>query len=618
MVQIDFSKVEILDGFWKDRQRINREVTLPAIKESYLQTKRFEATRCAYRKWKFWTKPPHVFFDSDVAKFIEAWSYHLSKQRDEEIESFIDGLIDNIASNQRDDGYYNAHFLVARKKDVFKHRSEHELYCLGHLIEGAIAYHNATGKNKLLGVVERYADYVEERFLKKKDTHFSCPGHPEIELALIKLYKHTGKKKYFEMAKYFIYVRGAKEGDKGLNKNPKSDNPWHNGEYAQDFLPLKEQRTAEGHSVRACYLYSGATDVAVIEKDVELIEALKAIYNNMVERKTYVTGGIGAKAWTEGFDKDFVLPNDKAYTESCAAIALIMFARRLQEYEKQAHYGDLIERVLYNGFLSGVSLNGDRFFYENPLEIDHAKRAMNVARYPVAERQKDFACSCCPPNFARFIESFGDFLYTKDDDTIYIHHYAKSSASFDGIKIKQTTDYPLKGKVKIAISGKCENKKIALRIPGWCQKYNITVDKQSIKSKATDGFIYIKCEGKKLSIELDLEMKAVLNEANPLIDQNFGRIAVSYGPFIYCLEDIDTDYKISEISLSKNLNETIKYVEFFKANIMEVDAFVTENFEGLYRPLKNTKKPIRLILVPYYTFASRGEADMAVWLKLAR
>ncbi len=598
MVQIDFSKVEILEGFWKDRQRINREVTLPAIKESYLQTKRFEATRCAYRKWKFWTKPPHVFFDSDVAKFIEAWSYHLSKQRDEDIESFIDGLIDNIASNQRDDGYYNAHFLVARKKDVFKHRSEHELYCLGHLIEGAIAYHNATGKNKLLGVVERYADYVEERFLKKKDTHFSCPGHPEIELALIKLFKHTGKKKYFEMAKYFIYVRGTKEGDKGLNKNPKSDNPWHNGEYAQDFLPLKEQRTAEGHSVRACYLYSGATDVAVIEKDVELIEALKAIYNNMVERKTYVTGGIGAKAWTEGFDKDFVLPNDKAYTESCAAIALIMFARRLQEYEKQAHYGDLIERVLYNGFLSGVSLSGDRFFYENPLEIDHAKRAMNVARYPVAERQKDFACSCCPPNVARLISSVGSLIFSRDESAVYIDQYISSTTNFERngkqIKVSLETTFPKESSLKVNVYG---GKGLSLKIrkPEWAE--GVISSKEYYME---DGYLtfYLQ-ENFELTLEFKVTPKVV--KASDKVETNKGTYYVKYGPFIYCIESIDNGV-VSECTISEGTTIIERKWEEYGAYSLKVNAY-------------KKGEEATLNFVPYFTFANRGKSDMYVYVK---
>lgn len=258
MGNVDFSNVELKEGFWLNRQKTTREISLPAIKKAYIKEKRFEATECTYKKWQFWRKAPHIFYDSDVAKFIEAWAYLLAKERDAKAEQFIDGIIDNIAKNQRPDGYYNAHFLVVRPGAIFKHRPDHELYCLGHLIEAAIAYHNATGKDKLLGVVERYCDYVEKRFLIDKDTGFTCPGHPEIELALVKLFKHTGKQKYFDMAKYFIYVRGTEEGDKGLNKKLNKLNPWLDGYYGQDFLPLREQRTAEGHSVRACYLYSGA------------------------------------------------------------------------------------------------------------------------------------------------------------------------------------------------------------------------------------------------------------------------------------------------------------------------------------------------------------------------
>ena len=614
MQQISFENID-LGGFWEAKQNTNRDVTMPVIYKQFYDSGRVTAFACDWKPGD--EKKPHYFWDSDIAKWIEGVSYSLINAPDESLEEVIDIIVDWIYDNQFIDGYFNIYFTVCEPTKRFTNRDAHELYCAGHLIEAAIAYHKATGKSKFLRCMEKYVLHIKDVFMDKYIAGFATPGHEEIELALIKLWEYTDKLEYLKLARYFINLRGNNEKDRPVYNHTDFT-------YEQSHEPVREMKSATGHAVRAEYLYCAMADLARIDNDEELKNACKALFSDIANKKMYITGGVGSGILGECFTEEYDLPNQFAYSESCAGIALALFAKRMNLLDVNSLYDDVAERAIYNNIFASCSISGREFFYTNPLEINLKERRlthkyrMENQNYPATERQALFDCSCCPPNFTRFIESFGDFLYTKDDDTIYIHHYAKSSAAFDGIKIKQTTDYPLKGKIKITVSGKCENKKIALRIPGWCQKFTVKANSETIKPKATDGFIYIKCEGKKLSIELDLEMKAVLNEANPLIDQNFGRVAVSYGPFIYCLEDIDTDYKISEISLSKNLNETIKYVEFFKANIMEIDAFVTEGFEGLYRPLKNTKKPIRLMLVPYYTFANRGESDMAVWLKLAR
>ncbi|MBQ8177719.1 MAG: glycoside hydrolase family 127 protein [Clostridia bacterium] len=598
MANVDFSLVELKEGFWKDRQTITRNVSLPAIKAEYVKKKRFDATKCGYKSWQFWRKPPHIFYDSDVAKYVEAWAYLLQKERDENAEKFIDGLIDNIAKNQRADGYYNAHFLVTRKNSVFKHRTDHELYCLGHLIEAAIAYANATGKDKLIGVVERYCDYVEKRFIIDKDTAFTCPGHPEIELALVKLYKHTGKRKYLEMAKYFIYVRGTDEGDKGLNKSLNRLNPWLDGYYGQDFLPLKEQRTAEGHSVRACYLYAGATDVARIEKDDELLYAMECIYENIVDRRMYVTGGIGAKALTEAFDKDFILPNDKAYTESCAAISLILFARRLQESKRKVCYADLIERVLYNGFLSGISLSGDKFFYENPLEIDFAKRKLSVARYPVATRQKDFSCSCCPPNIARTIASVGSYVYATDGKDIYVDQFIASSGTFNvgekQVKITLDTQFPQNGSLNLSLSGG-KGTCLKVRKPEWAEA--VTATKTYVESSGYLAF-EVDEDGYEASVEFSVEPKVI--GADERVETNKGTCYVKYGPLIYCAEAVDngniTDYTLSTESKIEKV-----WSDEYNAYCLNVSA-------------ENQGERAMLKMIPYFAFANRGESDMYVYI----
>ena len=600
MGNVDFSNVELKEGFWLNRQKTTREISLPAIKKAYIKKKRFEATECTYKKWQFWRKAPHIFYDSDVAKFIEAWAYLLAKERDAKAEQFIDGIIDNIAKNQRPDGYYNAHFLVVRPGAIFKHRPDHELYCLGHLIEAAIAYHNATGKDKLLGVVERYCDYVEKRFLIDKDTGFTCPGHPEIELALVKLFKHTGKQKYFDMAKYFIYVRGTEEGDKGLNKKLNKLNPWLDGYYGQDFLPLREQRTAEGHSVRACYLYSGATDVALIEKDEELIYALKCIYENIVDRRMYVTGGIGAKALTEAFDEDFILPNDRAYTESCAAISLIMFARRLQEVERKAKYADLIERVLYNGFLSGVSLDGDKFFYENPLEIDHAKRLIHLGRYPVACRQKDFSCSCCPPNIARQIASVGSLVYAVDDSSIYVDQYIPSTASFEmgesKIDISLDTLFPKDGRLKLQICG-AEGKLLKVRNPEWATAFSA-----SEKCKEEEGYLVFEIEKNQKEIDISFDYAPTIIPADERVKTNVGTCYVKYGPFIYVAEAVDNNSPLTDYSIRTSEKALLKeWSDDYYAYTLKVPSFYKE-------------ENATLNMIPYFAFANRGESDMYVYI----
>ncbi len=599
MSNVDFSLVELKDGFWRDRQTVNREVSLPSIKKEYIKKKRFEATQCTYRKWKFWRLPPHIFYDSDVAKYIEAWAFALSKKRDAEVERFIDELIDNIAKNQRADGYYNAHFLVFRKNSVFKHRTDHELYCLGHLIEAAIAYVNATGKDKLLVVVEKYCDYVEKRFILDKDVSFTCPGHPEIELALVKLYKHTGKQKYLEMAKYFIYVRGTEEGDKGLNKELNRLIPWLNGYYAQDFLPLKEQRTAEGHCVRACYLYSGATDVATVENDQELLYAMKCIYDNIVERRMYVTGGIGAKALTEAFDEDFVLPNDKAYTESCAAISLIMFARRLQEVDRSSRYADLIERVLYNGFLSGVSISGDKFFYENPLEIDLDKRKKFVARYPITTRKEDFSCSCCPPNIARAIASVGSYVYAIDGRDIYVDQYMASSANLmigeKQVNVIIDTAFPKNGSLNMIVSdakGNC----LKVRKPEWAENFSSTKECHEI-----DGYLAFEIDEDAYSVGIEFIYEPRVFEADERVETNKGTCYVKYGPFVYCAEATDNG-KLTEYALALDASIQKEWCSEYNA----YNLILSADKQGQRAELK---------MIPYFAFANRGESDMYVYVK---
>ena len=480
MNRIPFQEVEVKNGFWYQKQKMVKNVTLQAVYDRFVETHRFEALRCEWKEGD--PNMPHIFWDSDVAKWIEAAAYQLLKERNEELEKIIDEYVDLIIKNSDEHGYFNSHFLVNHNNKRFTIRSSHELYCAGHLMEAAAAYEQATGKSAFLDAMCRYADYIDKVFRIEKSAEFVTPGHPEIELALVKLYHATKNERYLTLSKFFIDNHGTNKAD--LNA---FDGCFNN--YNQDEIPLRERNTADGHSVRALYLLCGAADIGEIFKDNELVEMCRRLFDNIAKKRMYITGGVGSTSIGETFTIDYDLPNRTAYAETCAAISLAMFAGRMQAIEPDGKYADVFERAIYNGVLSGVSMDGKSFFYENPLEIDLNFNQVNPAtkekqRFAITQRQEVFECSCCPPNIARFIPSVADYLYSYNEDTLFIHQYMESSTTHDGMTIHQITDYPSSGAVTI----KCEagSKTVALRIPGWCKSYRID---QPYELK--NGYVYI-------------------------------------------------------------------------------------------------------------------------------
>ena len=361
MNNIEFSDVKITGGYWKARQDINRSVTLKAVYDRFNETGRFEALKCDLRDGD--TNIPHIFWDSDVAKWIEGASYILHSEKNDQAVEIIENAIDLIIKNSDENGYFNSHFLVAEKENRFRLRECHELYCAGHLIEAAVAYYELTGKDRFLNAVKKYADYIERAFKIDNTAAFITPGHPEIELALVRLYKATGEKRYIELAKYFIDKRGNCD-------EPGIYTDWANEYYSQDEIPVRERKTAEGHCVRALYLMCAAADIAYIYKDNDLKTACERFFDSIVNKRMYITGGVGSSNMGESFTIDYDLPNRTAYAETCAAISLAMFAERMLKFGADSRYSDIIERTMYNGIMSGISLDGKSFFYENPLEID--------------------------------------------------------------------------------------------------------------------------------------------------------------------------------------------------------------------------------------------------------
>lgn len=596
MQNIDFPRVEITGGFWREKQEINRKATLKAVYERFKETHRFDALKCRWKEGE--PDMPHIFWDSDVAKWIEGASYILAQKRDDEIEEIIENAIDCIIENSDENGYFNSHFLVTEQEKRFRDRGCHELYCAGHLFEAA-AYYNATGRGRFLRAMCRYADYIEQVFEIEKSAAFTTPGHPEIELALMRLYKTTGQKRYAELAKFFIDEHGKKPWE----------NEWANAFYNQDDVPIRERKTAQGHCVRALYLMCGAADVAKEYGDEELKNACRRFFESVVGRRMYITGGVGSTNIGEAFTVDYDLPNRTAYSETCASIAMAMFANRMLGFKADSRYADIVEKALYNGIISGVALDGRSFFYENPLEMDPDFNNINTStkikeRFPITKRLEVFDCSCCPPNILRFVASAAGLIYGFDDETVYVHQYAESTAEADGIKIRQKTEYPKNGKITVTCSGR---KRLALRIPGWCRSFRINCG-YTLK----DGYAYITLT-ENTEVQLELDMPVRLVSANRRVHADAGRVAVMRGPVVYCAEGADNGEDIKSAALNINAAFEAEESEFLLP-ILKTEAYMPAKNESLYYDACDDYEKIPFTLIPYFAFANRGESEMQVWL----
>ncbi len=599
---VDFSQTRITGGFWKQKQALVRRVTAGAVYDRFYDTGRIDAFKFDWKEGM--DKKPHFFWDSDVAKWMEGVAYMLAIKPDASLEKKVDALVDLIEKNQGEDGYFNIFFTVVDPAHRFAVRDWHELYCAGHLMEAAVAYYKATGKRKFLDCMCRYADYIEKRFVLDADTAFRTPGHEEIELALVRLYECTGEQRYLALAKHFVDARG--QINEGLAN-------WTDGSYSQSHIPVREQKTAEGHAVRAMYLYCGMADVALHTGDRELQAACEALFDNVAQKRMYITGGIGSSGAGEAFTVDYDLPNLISYTESCAALALALFANRMLRFGADSKYSDVVERVMYNGFLSSLSLDGKSFFYQNPLEIlpQMHKRDVSVTHrsvnLPPMQRREVFDCSCCPPNIVRFIPSIANMLYSDDGEVIYVHQFMQSVTTVERgdkmLVLEQVTKYPENGKVKIKLSG--GDARIAVRIPGWFDGY---------KGKTEKGYAYFDLkDGQELSF--NFVMKPVFIQARPEVIFDAGRFAVMRGPVVYCMESADNGALLRDIALDSRARFTYGKHPVLGVPQLSVRAWrsVREPDAPLYRQKTQNKEKVNAVLIPYYAFANRGESEMQVW-----
>ncbi|MBR2460796.1 MAG: glycoside hydrolase family 127 protein [Clostridia bacterium] len=599
---VDFAKTRITGGFWKKKQDMVRKTTVKAVYDRFCDTGRFDAFKFEWKEGM--PNKPHIFWDSDVAKWIEGAAYLTELKREPWLERIVDETVALIEKNQDENGYFNIYFTVVEPERRFRTRNDHELYCAGHLMEAAVAYYKATGKKKFLDCMCRYADYIEKRFMIDRDTGFTTPGHEEIELALVRLYEATGEERYFRLAEFFVDKRGA-------NDEPFTN--WAASSYCQAHLPVREQNTAEGHAVRAVYLYCAMADLALRNGDAELKKACETIFEDIITKKMYITGGIGSSSCGEAFTVAYDLSNLLAYTESCAALGLALFANRMLCFEADSKYSDVVERVIYNGFMSSVSLDGKSFFYENPLEIipylhTRDKSANNRSiHWPQMTRSEVFGCSCCPPNIVRFIPSIANMLYSDDGETLYVHQFMQSCTELrrgEGVlRVEQRTAYPENGKVRITVSG--GDTRVAVRIPGWYDGY---------KGETVKGYAYFDVKDGQ-TLEFDFKMSVRLMEARAEAVFDCGKYAVMRGPVVYCMESHDNGELLRDIRLDGRARFVPGKHAELGVPMLTVRAYRRRRDESapLYSPRHDSLEQISAKLIPYYAFANRGVCEMQVW-----
>ncbi len=616
--------VKLTDGFWAPRLETNRTVTIPFALDQSESTGRIRNFEIAggTAQGEFCSKYP--FDDSDVFKVIEGAAYSLMTHPDPALEQRIDAIIAKIAAAQEKDGYlYTARTINPAKPPVDWVGPErwsnlpmsHELYNLGHFYEAADAYFRATGKKAILDVALKSADLVDSVF--GPDKLRAVPGHQEIEIGLVKLYRLTGKKKYLDLARFFLDERGNAQGHKLY------------GDYCQDHLPVVEQTEAVGHAVRALYMYSGMADVSALTGNAAYLQALDRLWENVTNKKMYLTGGIGAAGSIEGFGPAYELPNDVAYCETCASIASVLWNQRLFLLHGDSKYIDILERTLYNSFLSGVGMSGDRFFYPNPLE-SRGKHS----------RSPWFACACCPSNVTRFVPQIPGYFYATRGDSLYVNLFAASEAEVRlagrRIHLRQETLYPWSGEVKLAVMPETAGEfELAIRVPGWAQgrpvpgdlysyadsepaPVDVRLNGSAMESAAPQqGYIKIRRTwrpGDTVEIDLPMPVRRVLS--NPAVAADAGRVAVERGPLVFCAEWPDNSGELRNLVLADDVVLSSESRSDLLGGVTVVDGEAAALVKaGADRPAVKSPKPI--LLIPYYAWAHRGPGAMMVWLARA-
>ncbi|HOX83003.1 MAG TPA: glycoside hydrolase family 127 protein [Chryseolinea sp.] len=627
---VPFNQVHFSDSFWLPRIKTNHLVTIPASFERCESTGRVKNFEMAAAKsGKFCTVYP--FDDTDIYKTIEGASFSLTLFPDKKMEDYIDSLVVKIKNAQEPDGYlYTARTIdpssvgawVGKERWEKERELSHELYNSGHLYEAAAAHYQATGKRNLLDIALKNADLVCSVFGHTKK--HVAPGHEVVEMGLVKLYRITGKKEYLETAKYFIEERGHYTG-----YDPKSTDPWKNGAYWQDHKPLVDQDEAIGHAVRAGYLYSAVADVAALTGDQNFLKAIDTIWNNVVHKKIYVQGGIGAVGSGERFGDNYELPNATAYNETCAAIANVYWNHRMFLLHGESKYIDILEKSLYNGLISGVGMDGKSFFYTNAMEIKNSYKHSDME----GERSGWFTCSCCPTNITRLIPSVPGYVYAQKNNDIYVNLFVSGNASFTinkkQVEIEQKNNYPWDGNLVFNVNPKSPAAfNVLVRIPGWAQneampsdlysfesvsdkKVSITINDKAIDYSVSNGYAVLSKTWKKgdvIAVNLPIEVRRVV--ANKRVTDNIGKVSLQRGPLMYCAEWPDNNGKTSNIFIPKDVNFSIEY----KSDLLNgVTVLKAETPVVVISGNTVSTTTQSFIAIPYYAWAHRGKGEMELW-----
>ncbi len=602
---IPLGSITLSDTFWAPRRRINRDVTLPTQFRHLEDTDRINNFRRAAGK----LDAPFVglyFNDSDVYKWLEAAAWTLAEEPNPELRAMVDTAISEVAAAQREDGYLNTYFALERADERWMNFDLHEMYCAGHLFQAAVAHVRATGETSLLEVATRFADHICETFGPDEGKREAVDGHEEVEPALVELYRVTGEKRYLGQAQYFVEARG-----RGLLGKPYGI--W-SPEYAQDHKPVRELDTVVGHAVRALYYNAGITDVYAETGDAEYLTALERLWENMTLKRMYVSGGLGSRYEGEAFGKDFELPSERAYTETCAAIASVMWNWRLLALGGDVRYAELMEWTLYNAVLPGLSLSGQEYFYQNPLADDGSHR-----------RQAWFGCACCPPNVARLLASLLGYFYSTQGDALWVHLYAEGSLETtlengQKVALEETTRYPWDGEVMLNIQSE-GTFTLNLRIPAWAEGATLEVNDETVDDVSAGSYASLSREWQAGdTVQLSLPMSVRYLEAHPYVFEAAGRVALARGPLLYCTEDIDHNVDVRDLILPEAEQMTpVLSDELGGVVVLQAEASALSPAKDyLYRSADTPATPTistKLTAVPYYAWANRDPSPMQVWLR---
>ncbi len=641
-------KVTIKDGFWKEKRRLTSDIVIPyqwkvlcdqipgAKKSHAIENLRIAAGE------HIGTVQGFPFQDTDVAKWLEAASNCLRFSTHAQLEYWIAEAIRLLGKAQREDGYINSHYLSVEQQkrqgiseDAIKDRRwedmkwGHELYTAGHIIEAGVSHFLASGKKNLLDIVCKLADCLVLTFGKEEGKKHLCCGHPEIELALFRLFEVTGTEAYKNLALYFLDIRGTDPLFFSRTDSEKDDEmrKWLDADYFLAHEPVRQMRTATGHAVRAVYLYEAMADAVYYTGDEEMKQALFSLWDSIVHKQMYITGGIGSQGWGERFSHDYDLPNARAYTESCASIGLFFLATKMFRLHTSSFYADIAERVLYNGLLSGISLDGTKYFYVNPLEVvPETAHTRQDHMWIKTQRVPWFGCACCPPNIARLIASLDQYLYSLKNNEIFIQHYAESELSIEesdfSAVLEQRTDYPWSGTIQVRIvSYKGKSVPLYFRKPSWADSFTISVNGKVVENAPLEnGYIKLEKDWQEDdSIELSLPMHVLFMYANTSVQENCGKTVLQRGPVVFCAESIDNGEQLATILLDPKevVSAEKAIISGSESIVLKTSAYREQEGQDsdLYGRKVPERKKVGFTAIPYHQWGNRGECEMRVWMR---